>query len=806
MLSHSHFACQFGAAVNVVSTGAPVKKKDEDSDRIECTEGAEIHTEHEGFEIISRLESDLDDVISFDACNSSQILVTSHKSTLLRIWDLEKNEVIKTVKSLHHLPIGLLEIHKVRAGHILQRKLKSNVSNTNSTSPSRSDSEDVFEVLPYPEAVAATRNDLIWTTVSGSQVKVWEYGGNQMSKAIQIGNIASIGYVTWSDDESRRLFVAERNISVIEAAKIGAETQYKITQTLEGHYSQVTGIEFAQDGSLMISGGRDKVLILWKSDGTPNKMYTRLKTIPFPESIESLVLMSPKDLYVALSPSDIYHYDIEKNVQSKASVLRQEIDEPIVALYAPVKSENSLRDSFFATTHSSTLYQIEKRKKRLKISKQYVGCLDEILCATFWNSSDCVVVANNTNIIKVYSISSGQCQFLRGHKDIVLTLDTQNDWLVSGSKDNSIMLWKRESDKPEIHLAGHLQSVTGVCFSPAKFLVFSVSEDNYLKLWDPKSSGSSLKSQLAHDKEIHSVHCSPNGAYLITSSRDKTAKIWDSETLDLVATLKGHKKSVWDARFSSWDRLAVTSSADTTIKIWSLISFACTQTLQGHLSSVLQAVFSNMGLQICSTSSDGTMRVWDIKTSTCVSTEECGDDKIWAVATQPDLSLIVTGSADSIITVWEDVTEEKVKEGLEKRKKQLEDEQKLTNVMRSGKWEDAFRLAIELDRPFTLLKIMRELKEPLEELTPIVKSLTTDLKEQLLGYIKKWNSNTKTSTEAQYLLNTVLKTTSFPLLEKEMPTEALIAYTQKHYNRLRTHRERIAVIQYFAKKEDILGS
>jgi len=63
----------------------------------------------------------------------------------------------------------------------------------------------------------------------------------------------------------------------------------------------------------------------------------------------------------------------------------------------------------------------------------------------------------------------------------------------------------------------------------------------------------------------------------VTGSRDKTAKVWDSDTLNLMGTLKGHRKGVWDAKFSSWDQLIATSSADTTIKIWSLATFECIQ-------------------------------------------------------------------------------------------------------------------------------------------------------------------------------------------------------------------------------------
>ena len=113
------------------------------------------------------------------------------------------------------------------------------------------------------------------------------------------------------------------------------------------------------------------------------------------------------------------------------------------------------------------------------------------------------------------------------------------------------------------------------------------------------------------------------------------------------------------------------------------------------------------GFQILSTSSDGTLKSWDLRSSTCISTYELSEDKIWALDAVPDGSLVVTGSADSLLTVSVDVTEEKYKESMEKRNKMVEDDQRLNNLLRKGEWMHAVKLAIELDRPFTLLKIIR---------------------------------------------------------------------------------------------------
>jgi U3 small nucleolar RNA-associated protein 13 len=86
---------------------------------------------------------------------------------------------------------------------------------------------------------------------------------------------------------------------------------------------------------------------------------------------------------------------------------------------------------------------------------------------------------------------------------------------------------------------------------------------------------------------------------------------------------------------------------------------------------------------------------------------EGSEDKLWALDCSPDGQLVVTGSADSVLTIWKDVTDQKVVESLNRRKENLENDQKLSNVVRNGDWAQAIRLAIELDRPFTLLKVIR---------------------------------------------------------------------------------------------------
>lgn len=50
--------------------------------------------------------------------------------------------------------------------------------------------------------------------------------------------------------------------------------------------------------------------------------------------------------------------------------------------------------------------------------------------------------------------------------------------------------------------------------------------------------------------------------------------------------------------------------------------------------------------------SDGLVKLWTIKTNECVKTFDAHQDKVWALHSSSTDDLMVTGSADSTITLW----------------------------------------------------------------------------------------------------------------------------------------------------------
>lgn len=147
------------------------------------------------------------------------------------------------------------------------------------------------------------------------------------------------------------------------------------------------------------------------------------------------------------------------------------------------------------------------------------------------------------------------------------------DLLAVGASDNCIYLLNPNTFEvvnkiPE----AHNNSVFSLKFSPDNQWLISGGRDALLKVWR-LSDLSSVSSQPAHWYTINAIAFHPQGHLFATASRDRTVKIWDSNTFQLLKVLDtirdgGHINSVNNLYWSTYENTLISCSDDRTIILW----------------------------------------------------------------------------------------------------------------------------------------------------------------------------------------------------------------------------------------------
>ncbi|KZC07174.1 WD repeat, SAM and U-box domain-containing protein 1 [Dufourea novaeangliae] len=90
-----------------------------------------------------------------------------------------------------------------------------------------------------------------------------------------------------------------------------------------------------------------------------------------------------------------------------------------------------------------------------------------------------------------------------------------------------------------------------------------------------------------HSSALTCVRFNMNGLYIVSSSLDKTAVIWETRTGKIMATLSGHNRYVACCAFSRDGNLLATGSNDKSVIIWDLTGGLCldSELARGFLSS-----------------------------------------------------------------------------------------------------------------------------------------------------------------------------------------------------------------------------
>ncbi|MEM7018067.1 MAG: hypothetical protein AAF512_12110 [Pseudomonadota bacterium] len=431
-------------------------------------------------------------------------------------------------------------------------------------------------------------NNLIVTASNDNVARLWSRDGNLL-KVLE-GHEGTVTYARFSPD-GRTLVI----VSYGKTARLWS-SDGKLLKVLEGHKGEVTHAEFSPDGKYIVTTSNDKTARLWLHNG---KLITVL------EGHSSLVghaEFSPdgQRIVTASSDSTARLWSIDGKL---LEVLDRHTGEVAHAEFSP-------DGRYIVTTSYNHMALLWSRDgKLLEALKGHRGAVTQaifspdgtrILTTDIGEGGEHSGGDIFSGTAQLWSSDGRFLKVLEGHTGRVvhaafspdslsiITIDDGNtqiaeQWKMTDSWVDSIparpgiaRLWSRDGDLLKV-IEGHTDTVTHAEFSPDSRHIVTTSDDRTARLWSHEGEPFNIIEKLHEEAQPDgdnrvSVSFSPNGKHIVTSNIDGKTKLWSHDG-ELIAVLKGSS-----VRFSPGGERIVTLSDEEllrgrlrqTLRLWSL--------------------------------------------------------------------------------------------------------------------------------------------------------------------------------------------------------------------------------------------
>ncbi|MBW4464529.1 MAG: WD40 repeat domain-containing protein [Pegethrix bostrychoides GSE-TBD4-15B] len=497
-------------------------------------------------------------------------------------------------------------------------------------------------------------------------------GGNLINLLVQM----QIDLSGWDFSQLPVWSAYLKGVNLHQASFAGADLAHS---AFSETFSQVLAVAFSPDGKLLATGDVNHEIQLWQvSDGKP------LLTYALHEGWIWSVAFSPDGRLLAGSANRAVHlWDVQSGalVQSFGGYS----DRVFSVAFSP-------DGHLLATGSEDRLVRIWDLRTGKRLH-QLSGHTDEVRSVAFAGNHPLLKLASASydGTVRLWDAASGTClQVLSGDSGwlwsvafspdgqtlasggasgqlklwqvktgrVLRTLNAQQQirtvafspdgrTVASGSEDGKVRLWNYRTGAALKVLSGHTSWISAIAFSVDQLLA-SGSEDRSVRLWQGNLC---LRQLRGYSNGVWSVAFNQPGNLLASGSQDRSVRLWSADTGKLLGSLAGHTSWIWSVAFSPTQLTLASSSEDRTIRIWEIASQRQLQVLTGHQDAVLSLLYSPDG-SLWSGSLDGTLKHWSPEGS-CLQTLSGHGGGIWSVALSLDGRLLVSGSQDQTLKLWD---------------------------------------------------------------------------------------------------------------------------------------------------------
>lgn len=216
----------------------------------------------------------------------------------------------------------------------------------------------------------------------------------------------------------------------------------------------------------------------------------------------------------------------------------------------------------------------------------------------------------------------------------------------------------RAADKREIAtLRGHTNRISHAIFTLDGTRLLTTSIDRTARLWD--GSGRKLATLQASKSGFSNVMFSRDGRRILTiDGGQKSLSVWDAAAGRLLSEMQAEGGDVYRAALNADGSRAVTSSLNDTAWVWDTTTGRALVALRGHVGQVFGVAFNLDGSRIVTTGVDHTARIWDAETGRQLMLLRGHENSLTRATFSRDGARVATASDDGTVRVWDVATRE----------------------------------------------------------------------------------------------------------------------------------------------------
>ncbi|MDB9511046.1 AAA-like domain-containing protein [Kamptonema animale CS-326] len=444
---------------------------------------------------------------------------------------------------------------------------------------------------------------------------------------------------------------------------------------LIGHQGNVLSVDISPDDRLIVTGGSDKTIKLWKRDGT------LLKTLKHTATVHR-VAFSPDNRLIVGGSLDgsvkIWRVDgtLVKSIQAHQTPVWGVAFSPDGKLIASASGDKTVKlwrlDGKLWKTlrgHQLAVWNvafspdsqvvasagIDKTVKLWSVDgrllKTIQGHQNAVWDVAFCSQENLVASVSSDRTAKLWKLDGTLVRTFQGN-EAMLGVDCQRKYMATAGKDNLVKIWNID-DTFIRNLKQHRAIIRDVALSSDGLISASASDDGTVKLWQRNKY--LLKPLYGHQDTVWEIATSPDGKLIASVSVDRTLKLWWTDG-SLWQTIKEKEYGFRSVGFSPDSRIMVTGSERGSVQLWDLgdrkkSPIKLLRTLTGHQAAIYAIAIAPDGKTIASAGDDKTIKIWNFE-GKLLHSISAHKERIWKLVFNADSQLLASASEDGTVKLW----------------------------------------------------------------------------------------------------------------------------------------------------------